>query len=283
MQSQAREQTVFWRAPELGDLELLRASYRTHTFTRHAHNGFALGVIERGAEAFEYRRQWFVAPAGSVMVINPGEVHTGQAANAAGWSYRILYPDAALLHQAAIEVGGHARDVPFFPSPVIDDPPLAQLILQLHATLEQPLPALEQQSHFVWTLAHLIARHADARPRVLRVGKEHRAVQQVRTYLEAHYVNNVSLDQLAALINFSPFHLVRVFHAETGLPPHAYLTQIRLRHAKRLLASGVPIAQVAAETGFADQSHLARHFKHLMGVTPGQYAKRRKNVQDFMC
>ncbi len=276
----AQEQTVFWRAPELGDLELLRASYRTHTFARHAHEGFAIGVIERGAETFEYHRQWFVAPAGSVVVINPGEVHTGQALTPQGWSYRMLYPDAALLQQAAVEVGGRTHDVPFFPSPVLDDPPLAQLILQLHATMEQSSSPLEQQSRFVWTLAHLIARHADARPRVLPVGKAHRAVQQVRAYLEAHYAHNVSLDQLAASINFSPFHLVRVFRNEIGLPPHAYLTQVRVGHAKRLLAAGVPIAQVAAETGFADQSHLARHFKHLAGVTPGQYRKGRKNVQD---
>jgi AraC-like DNA-binding protein len=278
----SQEQAVFWRAPEFGDLELLRASYRTHTFVRHAHDGFAIGVIERGAETFEYRRQWFVAPAGSVVVINPGEMHTGQAATPQGWSYRMLYPDAALLLQAASEVGGHTRDVPFFPSPVIDDPPLAQLMLQLHATLEQPSATLEQQSRFVWTLAHLIARHADDRPRVLPAGKEHHAVQRVRAYLEAHYAHNVSLDQLAALINVSPFHLVHVFRDAIGLPPHAYLTQVRLRHAKRLLAAGLPIVQVAAETGFTDQSHLTRHFKHLVGVTPGQYAQRRKNVQDFM-
>jgi AraC-like DNA-binding protein len=105
-------------------------------------------------------------------------------------------------------------------------------------------------------------------------------VQQVRAYLEAHYAANVSLEQLAALTNFSSFHLVRVFRTAIGLPPHAYLTQVRLRHAKRLLAAGLPIAQVAAEIGFTDQSHLARHFKQLAGVTPGQYAQGRKNVQD---
>ena len=82
------------------------------------------------------------------------------------------------------------------------------------------------------------------------------------------------------MINFSPFHLVRVFRAATGLPPHAYLTQVRLQHAKRLLAAGALIAWVAADTGFTDQSHLARHFKQVTGVTPGQYAYQRKNVQD---
>lgn len=275
-----QEQSVFWRAPELGELELLRASYRTHTFARHTHDGYAIGVIERGAETFEYRRQWFVAPAGSVVVINPGEVHTGQAASAAGWSYRMLYPDTALLQGAASALAGRTCDVPFFPSPVIDDPQLAQHMLRMHAVLEQPRSALEHQSWVAWTLAHLIVRHADDRPTVPRLRDEHQAVQQVRAYLEAHYTGNVSLDQLAALVHFSPFHLVRVFRSETGLPPHAYMTQVRLRHAKRLIAAGLPLAQVAAETGFTDQSHLARHFKQSTGVTPGQYRKRRKNVQD---
>jgi AraC-like DNA-binding protein len=97
-------------------------------------------------------------------------------------------------------------------------------------------------------------------------------VRRVRDYLAAHLAENVTLDQLAAVTDLSAFHLLRVFRAAVGLPPHAYLTQLRIAHAKRRLAQSQGVAQVAAETGFVDQSHLTKQFKRLVGVTPGQYA-----------
>jgi AraC-like DNA-binding protein len=274
------EQTKFWFARDVGNVELLRATYITHTFSRHAHEGFAIGIIEQGAEAFYYRGAMHVAPAGSIVLINPGEVHTGHAAGQMGWTYRMLYPEAALLQQAASEAAGRARDIPYFQNPVIEDPYLTGLIRNLHVTLEQSTSPLDRQSHFLATLIQLVLRHADDRPVLLPAADEHRAVKRARAYLEAHYVDNVSLEQLARLADLSPFHLTRIFSSTVGLPPHAYLTQVRIRHAKRLLSRGWPIAQVALETGFADQSHLTRHFKRIIGITPGQYILNSKNVQD---
>ncbi|MGE5598408.1 MAG: AraC family ligand binding domain-containing protein, partial [Bacteroidota bacterium] len=95
-----QERAKFWRDTTLGGLELLRASYITHAFAPHTHEGFAIGVIEAGAEGFSYRRSYHVAPAGTMVVINPGERHTGEAAARTGWTYRMLYPEARLLQRA---------------------------------------------------------------------------------------------------------------------------------------------------------------------------------------
>ena len=269
----AREQVKFWHAHELGQLELLRATYITHTFTRHIHNGFAIGIIERGAEEFYYRGADHVAAAGNVVVINPGEVHTGQAATKAGWTYRMLYPEVALVQRAMVEVTGRPMDIPDFPEPVIQDEYLTQLIRQLHLTLENPTTTpLERESRFVSTLVQLINRHA-VRSSLQPGGEEPGAVRQAREYLEAHYSENVLLEQLAAIANLSPFHLLRAFRTETGLPPHAYLTQIRIERAKALLIQGWPVAQAAFETGFADQSHLTHRFSELYGVAPAAYRR----------
>jgi len=154
---------------------------------------------------------------------------------------------------------------------VIQDSQLARWILKLHHTLENATCTLEQDSCLLWTLAQLIARHAGERPIWSSVGKEPQAVQRVREYLAAHYSENISLDAIARVANLSPFYLIRTFRKRTGLPPHEYLTQIRISRAKTLLAQGYAIAQVAHDTGFADQSHLTRHFKRIVGVTPGQY------------
>jgi AraC-like DNA-binding protein len=213
-----------------------------------------------------------------VAVINPGEPHTGHAVADIGWTYRMFYLDPAVLQQAASQVAGRPRDIPFFPADVIWDDELARLLWQLHSTLETfDPPRLEQESRLLWILARVVLRHADDRPALSGIGREDRSVQQIREFIEDHYTQDISIKQLAQLAFFSPFHLIRVFREATGMPPHAYLTQVRVTRAKQLLAQGRPIAQVALETGFVDQSHLNRYFKRIVGVTPGQYSK---SVQD---
>jgi AraC-like DNA-binding protein len=192
----------------------------------------------------------------------------------------MIYPTAELVQQAASELVGHPYDVPFFPVPVIDDPYLATLFVRMHTSFEAADTALERTSRLLWLLAHLVQRHADDHPPPCAAASEHQAVRRVRQYLEQHYAQHIALDDLAAVARLSPFHLLRVFRSEVGLPPHAYLTYVRVRQAQRLLLADLPIADVAAQTGFADQSHLTRHFKRIVGVPPGHYRQNRKNVQD---
>ncbi|HRV91723.1 MAG TPA: AraC family transcriptional regulator [Anaerolineae bacterium] len=276
-----QEKVKFWQAQDIGGVDLLRATYFTHTFSRHVHNGYAIGIIERGAETFYYRGATHVAPAGSVVVINPDEVHTGQAVvTEEGWSYRMLYPETELVTQAAGSAFEHWQGIPNFINPVIWDESLVPLIRRLHVMLETSASALERETVFIATLAQLIARHATGRVEPRALDGSTRSINWAREYLEAHFDENVSLDQLAHIANLSPYHFTRTFSQVIGLPPHAYLNHIRVERAKTLLAQGYPIAHIAAETGFVDQSHFTRRFKRIVGVTPGQYALNSKNVQD---
>jgi AraC-like DNA-binding protein len=273
MSQPRREQARFWRDRDTGGLELLRARYITHSFTRHTHDTFAIGVVEVGGDRFAYRGADHVAPAGSIVLINPGEPHTGQAATAEGWAYRMLYPAPDLLAAAAAELAGRPdqRQLPSFAAPVAYDPAVAQLLRDLHLALEQPAPALERQTRLLAALCALIARHADAPPASRPAASADHAVRLTRDFLEAHYAENVSLHDLARVAGLSPYHLVRVFRRATGLPPHAYLLQARVARAKALLARDWPPVRVAHATGFADQSHFTRGFARIVGVTPGRY------------
>lgn len=269
------EHATFWREPILGNTEMLRATYVTHAFSRHTHDGYAIGVIESGVETFTYRGSAYHAPAGSVVIVHPGEVHTGHAGVPDGWSYRMLYPSPSLLQQAATEVKDHRQGLPFFPNPVIQDAAIAAQLRRMHWAMETSNSQLEKESRFLWVLAQLIRQYADSPLNSpLRVARspDHTAVRRVHEYLNENYASSISLDQLAHLANLKPLRLLRVFQKEMGLPPHAYLIQVRVGRAKQLLEAGLPIAQVAYDTGFTDQSHLNRHFKRLVGVTPGQYA-----------
>jgi AraC-like DNA-binding protein len=155
---------------------------------------------------------------------------------------------------------------------VIKDPGLAQGIRNLHHVLEQSSSRLERQSCFYEVMGRLLIKYAGNPPEVRPAGQERRAVGKAADYINATLAENISLDQLSAHVGLSPFYFSRVFSKHMGLPPHAYRKQQRIHAAKQLLLGGMPIVQVAAETGFADQSHLTRHFKQIVGVTPGQYA-----------
>lgn len=263
-----RETVKFWQVPEVDNLELLRATYIRHSFARHTHNTFAVGVIQQGTEVFAYRGATHRASTGSVVLINPGEPHTGHAADASGWTYRMLYPAVSLLQRSIAETGVGAI---YFPEPVVQDPILRGWMLRSHQALEHNAPRLEQNSRLLWTFAQLITRHGERRPPWRALGHEPRSIAQAREYLEAHYSENPTLEDLAAIAHLSPFYFLRVFRQQVGMPPHSYLNQVRLQQAKRLLGEGRAIAAVAHLTGFADQSHLTRQFKRTWGITPGQY------------
>jgi len=268
-ENQKQEKTKFWRDE---GLELLRATYISHSFQPHSHDSFVVAMIERGTETFGHRHLRYFAPAGSLVVINPGEVHDGQAVNQeTGWSYRVLYPTAEAFGQVASQIAGRQVRVPDFSTRVIQDGPLFREFLSLHLTLEETTFRLERDSRLLQALTRLISRYAQPQPEPKPLLKEKQAVRTIREYLEANYTENISLAALARQTNLSQFHLLRVFQQETGLPPHRYLTQLRIARAKTLLALGHRPAQVATEVGFADQSHLNRHFRGFVGITPGQY------------
>lgn len=268
-----KERVKFWRDPVLQGLEMLHATYITYAFSRHAHEGFGIAIVESGAMEFDYRGASHIAPAGSVVITQPGEMHTGQAFVETGWTYRTLLPAVDWLQQAATELSEYSEAIPYFSSPVIHDRCLNQQLASLHRTLETSPSSLERESCFLRGLAQLIYRHASSHPQIKPVGKENIAIQLVRDYLHCHYTQNITLEELAKLTDLRPLRLLRVFRKQIGLPPHAYLNHVRVNQAKQLLASGYSITDAALATGFADQSHLHRHFKKLLGVTPGQYAK----------
>jgi AraC-like DNA-binding protein len=278
----ACETTTFWRAEEFDGLELLRARYIQHSFAPHTHETYAIGVISYGIERFKRNKQQHAAPAGSIVLVNPGEVHTGQAGDERGWAYRVFYPSAKVMQLAATRVADKPQTLPHFSQAVVQDDYVVGLMLKLHETLESKGAALERESQFVWAMGQLILRHASERPASKQPRIERNAIQRTREFLDHHYWQNISLDQLAEQVHLSPFHFLRVFKEAFGLPPHAYLTQARVLRAKQLLSVGNPIAQVAQDVGFVDQSHLNKHFKRIVGVTPRQYADAMMDTHYFL-
>ncbi|OLS64343.1 helix-turn-helix transcriptional regulator [Pseudomonas putida] len=267
-----REQTHFWQAPALDNLELLQARYFQQRFAPHVHEGYSIVAIETGAQCFWHRGADHVAPVGSVVLINPEELHTGSRAHENGWSYRGCYPDVAHMTSVLDELELSAGGTPGFSSSVLQDPLVFRALLGLHRCAQQGASALEQQS--AWREAALLLMQRHARVRDPRApGNEPLAVARARELLDARLDCPPSLEELAAAVHLSPFYFARVFRQATGLPPHAWLKQRRLARARTLLRHGYLPFNVAVDLGFSDQAHLNRQFKQAFGVTPGEYRR----------
>jgi len=272
---QNKEWTKVWHHAAL-DVGLLQAFYVRHAYPRHSHDYYVVCVIERGIQSFTHGREKYVTPPGGLIFINPGMVHTGEAADAKGFEMRSLYPTIAHMETAVLELTGRHQAVPFFGDVRVDHAATRESIIRLHRALAEGASALECESRFTWTLAQLIKRYADVRFDEQRLGNEPRAVQQARRYIEENFAEGIRLTELAEYVALSPYYLLRVFREEVGMPPYAYLESVRIRHAQRLIEAGKPLADVAAEVGFSSQSHLTNRFRQIIGATPGQYAQMLK-------
>ncbi|ADU61723.1 MAG: AraC family transcriptional regulator [Pseudodesulfovibrio sp.] len=262
----------FWRDPDLPGVEIRTSRYNAEAFCRHVHDAWSVGLIEDGRTTFVLEEARHVAARGKIVVIPPGAVHACNPDPNSVMAYRMFYVAPGLLDGVAAEVFGRARSggSPRFGTPVIDDADLYRLWRRLHAAVATGADALEKQSLLMQGLAELLTRHGRlGSPR--QCGRVPDAVKTVRHHLAARLDERVSLDDLSALVGISRYHLLRVFSREAGLPPHAYQNQLRVVRAKVLLAQGEPISQVAAEVGFADQSHFTRVFRQFTGATPRQY------------
>lgn len=272
--------TKLWYAPEYHNMALMWASYTTHVFPRHWNETYVIQIVTHGVNEFYCRNATHTARPGSIVLINPYDIHTGCARGNMPLVYRTFYPAVELLAKMAGQLADHHRAIPLFSSPVVWDPPLARLLVEAHRLGEQGTEKLRSQSLILSALSLLLRRHATQKLHPLSPQREPLAVRCAKEYLVEHFNHNVSLDELARISHLSPFHLLRVFRNTVGLPPHEYLINLRIERAKLLLKKGHAIAQVAYHTGFTDQSHFHRQFKRLVGVTPGLYFKKSKIVQE---
>ena len=269
------EWAKYWHNPQL-DVGLLHAFYVQHAYPRHSHDYYVISLIQRGCQTFLHGGSKHFTPPGGVILINPQSVHTGEPADPRGFELRSLYPTAAAMQQVVGELTGDHSRLPYFSTLRVDDRQVTAALLGLHRSLIDGTSALEYETRFIQTMTLLVKRYADVRPINQRLGRERAAVGKARRTIETRYADGISLKELAASVALSPYYLTRVFHAEVGMPPYSYLESVRIRQAQRLIEAGRPLVEVAVEVGFSSQSHLTRHFKRIIGVTPGEYAREIK-------
>ena len=250
-------------------------------YRRHSHAVFGIGLMERGAQKSASGRGQVEAYAGDIIMCNPGEVHDGQPLGSPSRRWRMLYLEPAAMAAAMGEPGGAARLE--LTQPVAQDP---RLRLALHEVLDLlqhgggghgPVAAaqvLACDEALARVFALLPGRHALA-PAAVPSAKPFNSatarIQQVRDRLAADLLTPPTLGEMALAAGLSKFQLLRHFEKAFALTPHAWLLQQRAERARGLIRGGAGLAQAAAASGFADQSHMTRLFTRQFGFTPGAW------------
>ena len=237
-------------------IETLEARGLRRGFERHFHDTYAFGLVLEGVERCRTgRRQHFFEP-GAVPLFNPGDVHDGGPATPRGWSYRMVY-----LERSAVPCPGE----PVFRAPSRDDSEARTRVAALFEAIDHGSTlGIEASLHMA---AQTLFSPADDRE------AEHPAarVRRARERIEAECCAPLRLRELTADAGISPSALLRAFEKSYGLTPHRFQQSCRIAQARRLIAAGRELAEVAAACGYADQSHLSRWFVRIQGVTPGRY------------
>ncbi|MBB4701174.1 AraC-like DNA-binding protein [Sphaerisporangium siamense] len=258
-------------------MEAMHAHFVRHVYHRHSHETYSFGFTEEGAQSFTCRGAAHTSAAGMVMVFNPDDPHDGHATDEAGFTYRMVHIGPELVADVLREAAGRRVGLPLFAEPVMPVPGMAGRLRLLHQALVGGGASVLRRDELLDGVVAGMARHArvqgwrggDGAAGEADAGTA-RVVREMVHYTEDH---GVSAGDLAAAVGRSRFAVYRSFRAVYGMAPSDYQRQVRLRAARRLLVQGRPLAEVAAETGFTDQSHLTRWFTRYFGVTPGAYRR----------
>ena len=257
----------FWHDPALPFIEARAVQDGRHVcYDKHSHAHFSIGAITGGHSHYLNQRSLQEVGPGSLVLMNPEEVHACNPIADQPWSYLMFYLDTDWLRSQQEEAGLGGEFRPFDMT-ASRDPLLYQGLQHLHHQLvEAPDPLAREVACHLFSrqlLARLTPARWDDRP------PQH--LQRAAELMQDDSASPLSLSQLSAVAGLTPSHFVRAFSQHYGMTPHAYLLDRRIRHARTLLKQGQPLAEVALASGFADQAHFQRQFKRRVAATPGQY------------
>ncbi|NNA88063.1 helix-turn-helix transcriptional regulator [Pseudomonas gessardii] len=261
----------FWRDPRLPFIEARTIDDgRKVCYTRHAHDHFSIGAITAGQSLYLHGADTFQVHSGTVVLMNPGDVHACNPLDDQPWSYHMLYIDTPWLTDLQHQLG-FASHLGFrrFDATHTADPLLFAGLLELYAVLIDEHAAARHKHSAV--VRFFTAVQTRLNPAALPAREVNHKLERAAEYIREHCTEALKLETICQAAQLSPSYLIRAFKQAYGMTPHAFLINQRVQFARNQLRSGQLIADVALAAGFADQAHLQRTFKQHLAATPGQY------------
>ena len=270
----------FMSTPIAG-VTLMNARFAEHSFERHSHETFSIGQTHAGIQAFRCRGEELSSVKGRIVSFNPDETHDGHRGGDEAFEYTMLYIEPAVIFDL-LRGAGHRAARSHLARPLIDDPATWLALNRAIGAIQHPNESLRADALLTNALIQLFERHGDSGP---LQGIKHKIppwISRARDYIEENHASDITVDELARVVQVSRVHVTRAFVAAYGVPPHVYLNFVRIRNAKSRLLAGQSIVDVAAEAGFSDQSHFTRRFKGSVGLTPSAWLREMQQCGLYM-
>jgi AraC-like DNA-binding protein len=253
-------------------IEYLEAWFQGAAYHKHRHDTYAICLTTIGVQLFDYRGAAEISMPGQVVVLHPDELHDGRAGTEAGFGYRILYVEPALIFEAVQALCGRPGWLPFVRTPVVMNSRLSAVITSAFQSSREPLAI---DSLVVQLAEGLMEADSSCKQASISRHLDMAALERARQFLDAQKTRVVRSAELEAVTGLTRYDLARQFRLLCGTSPYRYLLMRRLDVAREQIARRRPLADVALEAGFADQAHLTRAFKRAYGVTPARYGALR--------
>lgn len=269
------DDTTYWQSRRIRGVSLMRADFRHHDYGTHTHDAFVIAVTETGGAEIRNRSVVRKVGAATLFVSNPDDRQSARMSDGERWRYRAFYLARPAIDDLARRFG--IDTLPNMPRSMLDDDDLIRRFDRLHRTLEAEQDGILTDDFLAdqrvaEAFGRLFERYGDGRRSTIPAGGDAIMTRLIGLMRERH-AENLTLEELGRCVGLTSFQVIGLFKRTVGLTPHAYLVQIRLKAACRLLRRGHALADSALSAGFCDQAALNKHFRRCYGITPLQFAQ----------
>jgi len=249
-----------------GDFEIKKCNNSIHSSKAHFHNEISVGLVEKGCSKTEVCGKTYEITANTFLIIPSSMTHKCSPYNYRQWNFRMLY-----INKNWINTVFNCDNFEVEFSYMKIDEEMVKSMVRLFVDFENGIINIENESKLLSYISLLIDIENKDYSKNMIMKFDSNKINLIRKYLDQNYLDNIMLSDLEKISGISKYCLIRKFEKDYGLPPHKYITNLRINHAKELLKSGSDFADIALESGFYDQSHFTKYFKEYTGVTPLKY------------
>ena len=253
------------------ELEAYQLSGIVQKFPNHFHECYVIGFVEGGKRHLWCKNQECDVSAGDLILFNPRDNHCCAPVDGQLLDYRAVNIQPEIMEKSVKEITGRSFR-PYFTQNVVFRSDITRSVAALYDAILRHASKLEKEESLFFLLEQLLQEYAEPFSEET-ISRPNPQIQSLCTYMEEHFSDNLSLDELTAMTTFGKSYLLRSFTKQIGVSPYRYLQTIRLDKAKHFLEQGIAPVDAAAMAGFSDQSRFTNFFKEFIGLTPRQYQK----------
>lgn len=259
----------YFRDPSFPSVEVYKANKSKHIFPKHYHDDvYGICLMEKGASSClgidKYVKE------GEIVLINPGELHSGVPMVKEGVSYSMLYINIDYLKKLFHDFCPSSIEYPEFKKKIICKRDTIISLSSFVNSFSNQLDNIDKQSLLFETILKIFF-NSKTRDTSKKEKLSSNDFSMVKDFLASNLEKKITLDEMADIAGISKFHFLRLFKNSTGITPHIYRMQKRIEKSKNLLLDGASSLDIAMKLGFYDQSHFLNKFRDYIGATPTQF------------